>query len=362
MDEEKQPQGDELNEIPKIPEIDETSEESDASSNDQKPLSVKSSQSSKSKTIALVATIVVIITALCILAFSFFTKSWWFEDKTETPTTKFDKTPIFTLENYPRVDASTATQPLALAFMKNFTDKKDIDETSLNFTKTDEAYTKLIKGEVDLILVTSPSDDELKRAKDAGMELEVIPVVNEGFVFFVSQNNPVSNLSVEQVQDIYQGKITNWKEVGGQDDEIQAFQRPVNSGSQTGMLDLVMKDKKLMEPPTDKIVGTMSAIINIVSGYDGTTTAIGYSYYYYATTMYQDIDASIASNIKLLKINDIAPDVESIKSGAYPFRTAYYIVINKAATKDSPTRKLAEAMLSDRGQAVALEAQYVPIH
>jgi len=321
---------------------------------------LKISKSSKTKIVTLIVAVIVIIVSLCALAFSFFTKSWWFADQA-LPTAQFDKTPIFTSENYPKVDASTVTQPLAVAFMQNFTGKKDINETSLSFTKTDEAYTRLIKGEVDLILVTNPSEDELNRAKKADIDLEITPVVNEGFVFFVSQNNPVNNLTVEQVQDIYQGKITNWNQVGGEDNKIQAFQRPVNSGSQTGMLDLVMKDKKLMTAPTNKIAGSMSQIINIVSGYDGTDTAIGYSYYYYATTIYQDIDASIVNNIKLLKINDIAPDVESIKSGTYPFTTAYYIVINKAAPADSLTRKLVEAMLSDRGQAVALEAQYVPI-
>jgi phosphate transport system substrate-binding protein len=185
--------------------------------------------------------------------------------------------------------------------------------------------------------------------------------VNEGFVFFVSQQNPINSLSVEQIQDIYQGKVTNWNQVGGEDKEIKAYQRPVNSGSQTGMLDLVMKDKPIMSAPTEMIPGSMAQIINIVSGYNGASDGIGYSYYYYATTMYQDIDASVANNIKLLKINDVAPDVESIKAGNYPFRTAYYIVINKAAPADSPARKLAEAMLGERGQKVALEAQYVPV-
>ncbi|MCL2173882.1 substrate-binding domain-containing protein [Candidatus Saccharibacteria bacterium] len=331
--------------------------------NDPKRALSLSSTHSKIKITTLIIIIVVIIMSLCVLAFSYFTKSWWFAEQPpeQPPTAQHDNTPIFSLENYPKVDASTVTHPLAMAFMRNFTGVQDIDQDSLGFTVTDDAYTRLINGEVDLILVTSPSDDELARAKKANIELEVIPVVNEGFVFFVNQQNPVDNLSIEQIQDIYQGKITNWNQVGGADLAIQAYQRPINSGSQTGMLDLVMKDKKLMNAPTEKIIETMSSIINIVAGYGGQNDAIGYSYYYYATTMYEGIDASIANNTKLLKINGIAPNVESIKSGTYPFRTAYYIVINKAAPAGSPTRKLAEAMLSDRGQAIALEAQYVPV-
>jgi len=308
---------------------------------------------------------IVVIVLLCAFAYLFFTKSWVFAPETSQtsvgkPTEQFDNTPLWSLENYPRIDGSTATIPLNLAFKANFTGEK-IDANSVTFSQTDAAYTRLINGEVDLILVTSPSADEKARAKAANVELEVTPVVNEGFVFFVNRDNPVSNLTSQQVRDIYSGKITNWKQVGGRDEKIMAYQRPVNSGSQTGMIDLVMKDQKLMATPTEMIAETMGDIINIVSSYDNGSGAIGYSYYYYAVTMYTDENVAAANNIKLLKIDGVAPNADSIKSGKYPFRTNYYIVINKAAAADSPARKLQEAMLSPRGQAVAQEAGYVPV-
>ena len=306
-----------------------------------------------------------LVIILCTFAYFFFTKTWIFAPETEDkvasrPTNQYDKTPIFTRENYPRIDGSTATIPLNLAFMENFTGQK-IDANSVTFNKTDPAYQNLIDGKTDVILVTSPSQDELDRARAAGVELEVTPVVNEGFVFFVNKNNPIDNLTSEQVKQIYEGKITNWKQVGGKDQPIAAFQRPANSGSQTGMTDLVMKGRQLMTPPTNRIVETMSEIINIVSDYNNQSGALGYSYYYYATTMYEDEDATAANNIKLLKIDGVMPSTDSIKNGSYPFRAAYYVVINKAAAADSPARKLKNAMLSSRGQAVALEAHYVPV-
>ncbi|MCL2037625.1 substrate-binding domain-containing protein [Candidatus Saccharibacteria bacterium] len=322
----------------------------------------KNQKGSNPNLIAAIATPIVVI-ALCVLVYSFFTQSWWFTPNVvkEKPTAHFDNTPLFTLENYPRIDGSTATIPLNLAFKSNFTGEK-IDENSITFSQTDKAYTQLINGETDLILVTSPSEDELARAAAANVELEVTPVVNEGFIFFVNKNNPVDNLTSEQVKQIYEGKITNWKEVGGNDEPIAAYQRPVNSGSQTGMIDLVMKDRQLVPAPTTMIAGTMADIINIVASYSNNPGAIGYSYYFYATTMYRDENAAAANNIKLLKIDGVAPNSESIRTGQYPFRTAYYIVINKAAESDSSTRKLQEAMLSPRGQAVAAEAGYVPVN
>ena len=148
---------------------------------------------------------------------------------------------LYDLATFPKIDASLATQPLTNAIVKDFTGGEDFDTSILNYSNTHPGYVKLINDEVDLIVVTEPSEEELELAKQKGVELEVIPVVKEGFVFYVNSQNPVDSLTTEQIQKIYTGEITNWKEVGGQDEEIKAFQRPVNSGSQTGMLSLVMK-------------------------------------------------------------------------------------------------------------------------
>lgn len=268
--------------------------------------------------------------------------------------------PIFSLEDYPKVDASLATQPLTDAFIKNFTGTLPSEE-ELDYTNTHPGYVRLINDEVDLIVVTEPSEEELKLAEEAEVELEVIPVVKEGFVFYVNEKNPVKSLSLEQIQKIYTGEIKNWKEVGGNDSTIRAFQRPENSGSQTGMYSLVMKDKKIMQPPKEDLIETMFEIINLVSSYDNGENSIGYSYYYYATTMYDDMDKEVADRIRLLEVDGVAPNYETIKNDTYPLETAYYIVINKNEPKDSNTRKLVDAMLSTRGQAVAKEAGYVPV-
>ena len=268
--------------------------------------------------------------------------------------------PLYTLDNYPKVDASLATQPLTNAFIKNFVGE-DVDVSKLDYTNTHPGYVRLINDEVDLIVVTEPSKEELELAKQKGVELEVIPVVKEGFVFYVNSNNKVDYLTKDQIQGIYSGEITNWKEVGGEDMEIKPFQRPTNSGSQTGMLSLVMKDKKLMDPLKENLVSTMAQIINFVSSYENGKNSIGYSYYYYATTMYEGIDKKIASNIKLIGIDGVKPNAKTIQNGSYPYTTAYYIVINKADDENSPSRKLANLMLSKRGQQVAKNAGYVPV-
>lgn len=250
-----------------------------------------------------------------------------------------------------RVDASLATQPLMDAYvdgLKEYNLKKD-------YTNTDPAYTKLINGETDLIIVTEPSSDELNRAKTAGVELEVTPVVNEGFVFYTNVKNPVNGLSLKEIQDIYMDKITNWNQVGGDDAKIIAYQRPENSGSQTGMLSLVMKDKKIKEPKREEYIESMAGIIDAVANYDNSKDSIGYSYYYYATTMYGN------ENIKFLAVDGVSPNHDTIKNESYPLITAYYIVTLKD-TKNTAVSKVKKAMLESKGQEIARNAGYIEIN
>ena len=293
----------------------------------------------------LLVIIMILVVIACVVAYMCFTNDVEIIEPQQ-------EVAIFSKENYPRIDGSTATLPLAEAFKADFT-KIDINDVEITHSKTHNAYVNLINGDTDLILVTYPSEDELKLAKDNEVELEIVPIVKEAFVFFVNKENPVDNLTLSQIQDIYSGKIKNWKDVGGSDNQILAFQRPENSGSQTGMVELVMKDIKMMKPTTETISQSMADIIDVISDYDNGLNAIGYSYYYYASTMYT------SDTMKLLSVNGIQPSYENIQTGLYDIQTAYYAVIRKDEAEDSNTRKLLNAMMSERGQNVAKEAGYV---
>ena len=301
----------------------------------------------------LLIVIVILVVAGCVLAYFYFTK-----DKTkpiidpEERKALLNQEQLFTADNYPKIDGSTATLPLAEAFKANFT-KTDIKDVNVTHTKTHNAYVNLINGDTDLILVTYPSEDEQKLAEEKKVELEIVPIVKEAFVFFVNKSNAVNNLTLEQIQKIYTGQIKSWKDVGGENQRIIPFQRPENSGSQSGMLSLVMKGQKMMDPTTETLAYTMADIVDVISDYNNGKYAIGYSYYYYANTMYSK------DNMKFLAVDGIEPTYDNIKNGLYGIQTAYYAVIRKDEAKDSDARKLLEAMKSERGQEVAKEAGYV---
>lgn len=267
-----------------------------------------------------------------------------------------DDAPTFTPETYPRVDGSTVTIPLseALAARMMNMSPEEVRPYILH-NKTHQAYINLIEKKTDLIFVTAPSEEELALAKTAGVEFEIIPVVSEAFVFLVNADNPIAGLTPADLQNIYTGKITNWSEVGGKDLDIIPYQRPVNSGSQTGFLEMVMPGLTPMDPPMEQVVAEMGMLIDAVASFENGEGAIGYSYYYFVMDMWG------AENIKLIEVDGIAPTPESITSGTYPFTTAYYAVMRQDEPENSPARQVVSWLLSDGGQTLAEETGYVRV-
>ena len=264
--------------------------------------------------------------------------------------------PIFTLEDYPKVDASLAIHPLVDSIASDFLGVK---ESELDFdyttTRSSEVYRNLIDGKVDVIFAAEISEEDKAYAKQQGVELTIIPTTSSAFVFIVNTNNPVNGLTFEQIQKIYTGEITNWSEVGGNNEAIISYQRPTGSGSQTAMLSLVMKEKEIMEPPVNQIRGEMGELIDAIAEYDNAENAIGYSYFYYVNTMYK------RDTIKMLAVDGVAPSIESIKSGEYPIYTNGFIVYRADEPEDGTVRKWVDAVLSERGSRIIEEAGYVPV-
>lgn len=265
--------------------------------------------------------------------------------------------PIFTLENYPKVDASLAIHPLVNNIASNFL---GIPEDELDFeytkTRTSDVYKRLIDGEVDVIFAAEASKDDIAYGESKDVRLNIMPVTSSAFVFIVNSSNPVDNLTLEQVRKIYKGEITNWKEVGGNDEEIIPYQRPNGSGSQTAMISLVMKDENLMTAPKMQIEAEMGGLIDAVAEYDNSSAAIGYSYFYYVNTMYKK------DTIKMLAIDGVKPSIETIKNGTYPIYTNGFVVRREDEFDNSPASLWVNAVLSERGSKIIEEAGYVPIN
>ena len=261
-----------------------------------------------------------------------------------------------TREEFPRLDGSTSTAPLARAVCAVLLgESREACADLVNFSKTTRSYRQLMNGWADLLIAAEPADTVVQEKEEAGFAWEMAPIATDALVFLVNEDNPVDSLTMEQVQKIYTGEITNWKEVGGEDRAIIPFQRNAEAGSQTLMQKLVMGELELMEPPKDYIVASMEGLIEAVRSFDGSPGAIGYTVYYYAN------DMNMAEGLKVISIGGAAPDAASIRFGQYPFTNPYYAVIAADAAADSPARQIFDWLRGPVGQSLIQHEGYVSI-
>ncbi len=257
--------------------------------------------------------------------------------------------------DFPILDGATAAYPvyaaMANAIYKGVGARKLGDYVYCN--KTESAYENLIHGTVDMIFGAEPSKEQRELAAQNGVELILTPIAKEAFVFFVNKDNPVSDLSVKQIQEIYLKKIRNWKKVGGIDQQILAFQRPVNSGSQTIMLSSVMKGKKLPDPLREEYATGMGGLVDQVASYRNYAGAIGYSFRFYTTSM------KASEEIKLIRVEGIEASITNIQDGSYPFTVTVYAIM--AGSENQNAERLKEWILSEEGQTFIEKVGYVGI-
>lgn len=277
-----------------------------------------------------------------------------------------------------RLDGATALYPVYAGFVQAVYPEKEYpvydpvyasaypeadDENGygqITCSGTTEAYERLLAGKTDMIFVAGPSDAQLQRAEELGMELHMTPVGKEAFVFFVNSKNPVENLTVEQIRGIYSGEITNWKEVGGRNRSIRAFQRAEDSGSQTA-LQRLMGDIPLMEPEEEDRITAMDGIVRDVADYRNYRNALGFSFRFYCTEMMKE------GNIKLLALDGVEPTKETIQDGSYPSANCFYAVTASKKGEPAPEnsreemKKFIRWILSEEGQRVVEETGYVAV-
>lgn len=263
---------------------------------------------------------------------------------------------VFTRENLPRLDGSTSTVPLALAVCAEVLGESREDVQDLvHFNKTTTAYFNLLEGNADLLIVGEANGEVMARKEELNFEWEKQPFATDAFVFVVNEDNPVDSITVAQARDIYSGKITNWSELGGEDRPITALQRNEGAGSQTLMEKLVMQSTPMMDTPTEYIVASMGQLMEAVKGFDGSPGAIGYSVYYYAEEM------KMAQGLKLLKLEGVEPNPDTIRSETYPLVNPKYVVIPAGEPKNAPNRVLFDWLLSEEGQTLIAKEGYVSI-
>lgn len=267
---------------------------------------------------------------------------------------KTDSKTLKLTENLPRIDGAAALFPVYSAFVNAvYPNTTKLHYGIFEYNNTPDGYRLLAEKETDIFIGVYPSDEQRAYAEENQTTFEYTPIGTEAFVFFVHKDNPITNLTTEQIKDIYSGKITNWKDVGGKNEKIAAFQRNEGSGSQS-MLKRFMGDTPIADAPTEMVNDLMAGIIEQVADYKSKTNSIGFSFRYYVEGIIKNPD------IKMISIDGAAPTSENIRNGSYPVLTPIYAVTYKE-NQNGNIDKLLEWILSDEGQYIINETGYVGI-
>jgi len=207
----------------------------------------------------------------------------------------------------------------------------------------------LINGSTDICNASRPlKSSEMEKLKERYGSLGIeIPCAKDGITIFLNESNPVSELTIKQLGDMFSGKIRNWKEVGGPDAEIRLYGRENSSGTYVFFQEKVVKGD--YAPSCQTLPGT-AAVVNAVSK---DKYGIGYG------------GAAYAQGVKHCKVkkDDKSPaynaTAESIAKGDYPITRYLYMYMRNRPTGE--TKAYIDWILSPDGQKVVTEIGYFPV-
>jgi phosphate transport system substrate-binding protein len=228
---------------------------------------------------------------------------------------------------------------------------KDHPETSIQVTGggSGVGLAALINGTTDIANSSRPiKSTEVEKLKARYNTLGIeIPCAKDGITIFLNESNKVQELTLKQLSDIYQGKVTNWKQVGGDDAPIKLYGRENSSGTYVFFKEEVVKADYASSCQT--LPGT-AAVVNAVKK---DKYGIGYG------------GAAYAAGVKHCKVKrddksaGILPTAESIARNEYPITRYLYMYLKSRPTGE--IKKYIDWILSPAGQKVVVEVGYFPV-
>jgi phosphate transport system substrate-binding protein len=245
------------------------------------------------------------------------------------------------------LDGSTTVGPIAKAFAEYYMRQNPGTTITVSESGSGNGAKALLNGTCDIANLSRG----LKASERAAMEEKLVNpvehvVAHDALPVIVHPSNKVKGLTIDQIKQIYTGKITNWKDVGGSDLGIVIISRDTNSGTFESFKELVLgKDAKIFEGA--EYVGSNGAIRQRIQVTKG---AIGYAGLGF-------VDASV----KALEINGVAPSVETVRNKTYPISRDLYMFTDGKPKADSLSARFLALSQSEKGKEIVEEIGFVPV-
>jgi phosphate transport system substrate-binding protein len=244
-----------------------------------------------------------------------------------------------------QLDGSTTVGPIGDAFAEAFMKSHNCSVT-VKKTGSGDGVAALIDGRCDIAMSSRfLKPEEFKKA----VENSVLPVAHaiamDGVCIVVHPSNPVKELTAQQVCDIYMGKITNWKELGGSDAPIVPISRDTSSGTYEVFHEKVMKKQNMAAG-----VEYANANPQVHARVKATEGAIGYVGLGF-----------LDNNVKALKIDGVMPTKQTIAQGTYPVSRPLFLFTNGYPKLGGLVHAFCIFYLTEEGQEIIEAKGFVPV-
>ncbi len=235
-------------------------------------------------------------------------------------------------------DGSTSMEKVIGALGESFMQENENIKFTYNPTGSGSGISAVAEGRCDIGLSSRALKDE---EKAQGLTETVLAY--DGIAIIVNPNNPIADLTVEQIADIYTGKITDWSELGGNAGEIVVIGREAGSGTRDGF---------------ESITGTKDACVyrqeltstgDVITAVSQNENAIGYASL-----------ASIKDTIKALTVNGVTPSESTVKDGTYLIQRPFVLVTKEGTELSEAAQKFFDYALSEAARDIISAAGAVP--
>jgi phosphate transport system substrate-binding protein len=244
------------------------------------------------------------------------------------------------------IEGSTTVGPIADGFAEVFQKMYPDVTITVNKSGSGTGAAALIDGRCDIATMSRfMKEQEFKDAVARNVFPVASVVAMDGVCIVVHPSNPVNAITSEQVRDIYMGKTTSWKQLGGPDIQIVAISRDTSSGTYDTFENFIMKEQK-MAPSVEYVSTNPQAFARVKN----TRGAIGYVGFGFVQT-----------GVKALTLDGVAPSRQTILSGKYPISRPLFMFTNGYPALGSMAHKFVTFYLTERGQEVIEEKGFVPL-
>lgn len=242
------------------------------------------------------------------------------------------------------IKGSTTVLPIAQGTLEAYMKANPGVQISLSGGGSGEGIKALIDKTTDIATSSREiKDKEIELAKSKGVNPVAHVVAFDAIIPVVHPKNKVINLSIDQLSQIYQGKITNWKEVGGEDLQIVVISRDSSSGTFESWDHFVMKKAKVT--PRAQMLASNGALVTAVAKNKYAIAYLGIGY--------------VNKSVKPLIVNGIKASVQTAMSREYPMSRELYMYTN--GEPEGSMAKYIAFVKSPAGQKIVAKEGFVPI-